>query len=61
MPNAAARTLRSRRTGQIAFAMPDVSNPVYTTMISSIQDVARARGWRLMLHSTVMTPRTSWR
>ena len=52
VPNAAARSLRSRRTGQIAFAMPDVGNPVYTTMIASIQDVARARGWRLMLHST---------
>ena len=52
VPNAAARTLRSRRTGQIAFAMPDVGNPVYTTMIGSIQDVAQARGWRLMLHST---------
>ena len=52
VPNAAARTLRSRRTGQIAFAMPDVGNPVYTTMIASIQDVAKARGWRLMLHST---------
>jgi LacI family transcriptional regulator len=52
VPNAAARTLRSRRTGQIAFAMPDVGNPVYTTMIGSIQEVARARGRRLMLHST---------
>jgi LacI family transcriptional regulator len=52
VPNAAARSLRSRRTGQIAFAMPDVGNPVYTTMIGSIQDVARARGWRLLLHST---------
>jgi LacI family transcriptional regulator len=52
VPNAAARTLRSRRTGQIAFAMPDVGNPVYTTMVGSIQDVARAHGWRLMLHST---------
>ncbi|MBA2331407.1 MAG: LacI family DNA-binding transcriptional regulator [Actinobacteria bacterium] len=52
VPIAAARTLRSRRTGQIAFAMPDVANPVYTTMVSSIQDCARARGWRLLLHST---------
>jgi LacI family transcriptional regulator len=52
VPNAAARSLRSRRTGQIAFAMPDVGNPVYTAMVASIQDVARARGWRLMLHST---------
>lgn len=52
VPNAAARSLRSRRTGQIAFAMPDVANPVYTTMVSSIQEVAKAGGWRLMLHST---------
>jgi len=51
-PNAAARSLRSRRTGQISFAMPDVANPVYTTMVGSIEEVARARGWRLMLHST---------
>jgi LacI family transcriptional regulator len=55
-PNAAARSLRSRRTGQIAFAMPDVANPVYTTMVSSIQEVARAAGCRLMLHSTGADP-----
>jgi LacI family transcriptional regulator len=52
VPNAAARSLRSRRTGQIAFAMPDVSNPVYTTMVGSIAQVARASGSRLILHST---------
>jgi LacI family transcriptional regulator len=51
-PNAAARSLRSRRTGQIAFAMPDVANPVYTAMVSAIQEVARAAGLRLLLHST---------
>jgi LacI family transcriptional regulator len=51
-PNAAARSLRSRRTGQIAFAMPDVANPVYTTMVESIQQIARTHGRRLMLHST---------
>ena len=51
-PNAAARSLRSRRTGQIAFAMPDVANAVYTDMVSSIQQVARAHGVRLLLHST---------
>ena len=52
VPNAAARTLRSRRTEQIAFAMPDVGNPVYASMVDSIQEVARARGLRLLLHST---------
>ena len=52
VPNAAARSLRSRRTGQIAFAMPDVANPVYTTMVGSIQQIVRAHGSRLILHST---------
>jgi LacI family transcriptional regulator len=52
VPNAAARSLRSRRTGQIAFAMPDVGNPVYTAMVASIQEVMQARGLRLLLHST---------
>ena len=52
VPNAAARSLRSRRTGQIAFAMPDVANPVYTAMVGSIQEVAREPGGRLLLHST---------
>ena len=52
VPNAAARSLRSRHTGQIAFAMPDVANPVYTAMVGSIQQVARSHGSRLILHST---------
>src|SRR5207302_3900804 len=52
VPNAAARSLRSRRTGQVAFAMPDVANPVYTAMVGAIQQVARANGSRLILHST---------
>jgi LacI family transcriptional regulator len=52
VPNAAARSLRSRRTGQIAFAMPDVANPVYTSMVGAIAQVARANGRRLILHST---------
>jgi DNA-binding LacI/PurR family transcriptional regulator len=52
VPNQAARSLRSRRTDQLVFAMPDVANPVYTAMVSSIQEVARAGGFRLLLHST---------
>ncbi len=52
VPNASARSLRSKRTGQIAFAMPDVSNPVYASMVRTIQTVAHEHGWRLVLHST---------
>lgn len=52
VPNASARSLRSKRTGQIAFSMPDVANPVYTAMLRAIQGVARERSYRLVLHST---------
>jgi LacI family transcriptional regulator len=52
MPHAAARSLRSRQSGLIAFAMHDVANPVYSTMVSSIQQVATEAGLRLILHST---------
>jgi LacI family transcriptional regulator, galactose operon repressor len=52
VPNAAARSLRSRRTGQIAFAMENIANPVYTAMVASIQELARENGLRLLLHST---------
>lgn len=52
VPNASARSLRSKRTGQIAFAMPDVANPIYGSMARAIQEVANGRGARLVLHST---------
>jgi LacI family transcriptional regulator len=52
VPNASARSLRSKRTGHIAFAMPDVANPVYAAMVREIQEVAAAQGARLVLHST---------
>jgi LacI family transcriptional regulator len=52
VPNASARSLRSKRTGQIAFALPDVSNPVYASMARAIQAVVHEHGCRLVLHST---------
>jgi LacI family transcriptional regulator len=52
VPNASARSLRSKRTGHIAFAMPDIANPVYASMVRAIQEVARERNCRLVLHST---------
>jgi LacI family transcriptional regulator len=52
VPNASARSLRSKRTGQVAFSIPDVANPVYTAMLRANQAVARERGYRLVLHST---------
>jgi LacI family transcriptional regulator len=51
-PNAAARSLRLRRTQQIGLAVPDISNPVYTDLMKAVVDVVEADGYRLVLHST---------
>lgn len=52
VPNAVARSLKSRRTNHIAFAMADIGNPVYLAMVRQIQQVLRSAGYRLVLHST---------
>ncbi|MER5623384.1 LacI family DNA-binding transcriptional regulator [Streptosporangium sp. NPDC002544] len=52
VPNSVARSLKSRRTNQVAFAMADIGNPVYLAMIREIQPVLKAAGYRLVLHST---------
>ncbi|MFI7439676.1 LacI family DNA-binding transcriptional regulator [Nonomuraea indica] len=50
--NAVARSLKSSRTHQVAFAMADVGNPAYLAMLREIQPVLKAAGYRLVLHST---------
>ncbi|WP_425835038.1 LacI family DNA-binding transcriptional regulator [Streptomyces fractus] len=52
VPNAVARSLKDGRTRQLTFAMPDIGNPVYVAMVRAIQSVAKAAGYRLLLHST---------
>ncbi|MGY0487117.1 LacI family DNA-binding transcriptional regulator [Streptomyces sp. WG-D5] len=52
VPNAVARSLKDGRTRQLTFAVPDIGNPVYVAMVRAIQSVAKAAGYRLLLHST---------
>ncbi|PSK86245.1 LacI family transcriptional regulator [Murinocardiopsis flavida] len=52
VPNAVARSLKSNRTQQVAFAVADIGNPVYLAMLREIQPVLKAGGYRLVLHST---------
>lgn len=52
VPNHSAASLKRRRTGQIAFSLPDIGNPVYVAMARAIEAVARERGTRLFLLST---------
>ncbi|MFC7640851.1 LacI family DNA-binding transcriptional regulator [Streptosporangium lutulentum] len=41
VPNSMARSLKSRRSNQIGFAMADIGNPVYLAMIREIQPVLK--------------------
>jgi LacI family transcriptional regulator len=52
VPNAVARSLKGGRSKQLTFAMQDIGNPVYVAMVREIQAVAKAAGYRLLLHST---------
>jgi LacI family transcriptional regulator len=52
VPNSVARSLKSSRTQQIAFAMADIGNPTYVAMVRAMQPVLKAAGYRLVLHST---------
>ena len=42
VPDAVARSLKIGRTEQIAFAVADVGNPVYVTMMHAVEQRARA-------------------
>lgn len=52
VPNSVARSLKSSRTNQVAFAMADIGNPTYVAMVRAIQPVLKDAGFRLILHST---------
>ncbi|UFU07937.1 LacI family DNA-binding transcriptional regulator [Ruania halotolerans] len=52
IPDSAARSLRTRRTGQLAFAVADVGNPVYVEMMREIESVIAAEDYRLVVSRT---------
>ena len=52
VPDSAARSLKAGRTNQLAFAVPDISNPVYVEVMRSIEKATKGSGFRLLVHST---------
>lgn len=55
-PDATARSLKAGRTEQIAFAVADVGNPVYVTMMHAVSRVVADAGYRLVMSSTGNDP-----
>src|SRR5690606_11903836 len=49
--DATAQSLKRGRTFQLAYAVADIGNPVYVEMMTSIQEVVAASGYRLILSS----------
>lgn len=56
VPDAVARSLRAGQTHQLALAVADVGNPTYVAMMRAIEELVRARGYRLLVHSTGSSP-----
>ncbi|QMU97040.1 LacI family transcriptional regulator [Microbacterium esteraromaticum] len=50
--DATAQSLKRGRTFQLAYAVADIGNPVYVEMMTAIQKVTSASGYRLILSST---------
>lgn len=51
-PNRAARTLKTKKTGLLLLAIPDMDNPFYADMIKSVQHVAKSHDYSLILYYT---------
>ncbi len=52
VPNVVARSLRSKRTRTLAFVVPDVTNPFWTTVARGVEDAAQDQGYSVVLCNT---------
>jgi LacI family transcriptional regulator len=51
-PNAAARTLRTRKTYTLACIIPSITNPFYPEFVSGVQSTADQQGYEVIVHNT---------
>ncbi len=55
-PNNLARNLRARALRVFALVIPDIRNPIYTSLSRGVDDVARASGFFVLLANTDEQP-----
>jgi LacI family repressor for deo operon, udp, cdd, tsx, nupC, and nupG len=48
-PNAAARSLRTLRSGKLLVIVPDIANPFFSLIIQGIEDAAHREGYAVLL------------
>ena len=56
VPNRNARRLRTRASELIAMLVPDIANSFYTTIVRAVEDIARSRGYAVMICNTDEDP-----
>ena len=55
-PNLHARSLRGQRTQLIAMMVADIANPYYHVMVRKVQDVARTKGYDVLIANSDHDP-----
>jgi LacI family repressor for deo operon, udp, cdd, tsx, nupC, and nupG len=56
LPNAAAKSLRTLRTGKLLVTVPDIANPFFSLIIQGIEDAAQQEGYAVLLGDTRHDP-----
>ncbi|MGO1383336.1 MAG: LacI family DNA-binding transcriptional regulator [Arachnia sp.] len=56
VPDANARALKMGATFQLLFAVADIGNPVYVSMMRAVEQATRPFGYRLLVSSTGLEP-----
>ena len=51
-PNAAARNLRTLRSGKLLVTVPDISNPFFSLILQGIEDAAQREGQAVLFGDT---------
>jgi LacI family repressor for deo operon, udp, cdd, tsx, nupC, and nupG len=51
-PNAAAKNLRTLKTGKLLVTVPDISNPFFSLILRGIEDAAQREGYSVLLGDT---------
>ena len=55
-PNAAAKHLRTRRSGNLLVTVPDLSNPFFALILQGIEDEAQRKGYAVLVGDTRHDP-----
>ncbi len=55
-PNAVARSLKVNRSATVGLLISDISNPFFTELVRSVEDVAQANGYTVILCNTDENP-----